>query len=232
MSTNITSALQPPPGPTNLVLPTASNPHPSQNPATFNDAFAVRRRVFIEEQNIAAEAEIDDDDARSWQWVLYTAKPDTNGTQAQANGSDCCSSNPAPEPVAVVRLVPPPHPPHESLTGPDKAASLPEFDLLHEPCIKLTRVAVVPEFRGTGLGRMLVDRALEWARRNAGEIDGSYAETVGQRPARPWSGLVLVHAQVDVEKMYQRLGFETDDALGRWDEEGIEHVGMWRRVKV
>jgi hypothetical protein len=42
------------------------------------------------------------------------------------------------------------------------------------------------------------------------------------------AGVVLVHAQVDVETMYAGLGFETDQSLGRWDEEGIEHVGMFR----
>jgi predicted GNAT family N-acyltransferase len=45
-----------------------------------------------------------------------------------------------------------------------------------------------------------------------------------------WKGLVLVHAQVDVERMYQGLGFVTNESLGRWDEEGIEHVGMFKRI--
>jgi len=44
--------------------------------------------------------------------------------------------------------------------------------------------------------------------------------------------LVLVHAQVDVERMYEGLGFVRDEGLGRWEEEGIMHVGMFRRVEV
>ena len=55
---------------------------------------------------------------------------------------------------------------------------------------------------------------------------------VREKEEMKWKGLVLVHAQVDVESMYQRLGFETDDSLGRWDEEGIEHVGMFKRISL
>lgn len=44
--------------------------------------------------------------------------------------------------------------------------------------------------------------------------------------------MVLVHAQVSVEKVWEKMGFVTDPRLGRWDEEGIEHLGMWKRVDV
>lgn len=218
-----TSAIQPPPG-RDLVLPRPWNPRPAENPSIFNDAMSVRQKVFIEEQGVAAEAEIDSDDARSWQWVLYRAGS-CNGDRT--NGADASRT-----PVAVIRLVPPPQAPHEALTHPEKAKSLPEYDLAHEPCVKLTRVAVVPEYRGKGLGRELVEMALEWVRRNAREIDDAWARALGETQAKRWTGLVLVHAQVDVEKMYERLGFETDQTLGRWDEEGIEHVGMWRRMEI
>lgn len=91
----------------------------------------------------------------------------------------------------------------------------------------------MPSFRGLGLGRRLVETALGWAAMHAADIDEAAAQIAAreQPPVTPipWRGLVLVHAQVDVERMYAGLGFETDQSLGRWDEEGIEHVGMFRR---
>ena len=107
--------------------------------------------------------------------------------------------------------------------------------MLHEPYIKLTRVAVLPEYRGKGIARHLVETAVDWARQWPGEIQAA-ADRVRRdvyntnaSAYAKWNGLVLVHAQVSVEGMYQRLGFETDEGMGRWDEEGIDHVGMWRR---
>ncbi|KAJ5826486.1 Acyl-CoA N-acyltransferase [Penicillium robsamsonii] len=213
-STFITS-IQPPPGPSaNLVLP--SDTSTNTNPTIFNDAMIIRKSVFIDEQHCTAESEIDSDDARSWHWVLYD-----NSTATST-------------PAGVIRLVPPPQAPHAHLTEPSAAQGAPEYDWAHEPCIKLTRVAIMPSFRGLGLGRQLVETALEWAAVHAADIDEGAAQIAarGQSPVTPipWRGLVLVHAQVDVEGMYAGLGFETDHSLGRWHEEGIEHVGMFRRV--
>ncbi|RJE18272.1 acetyltransferase, GNAT family, partial [Aspergillus sclerotialis] len=220
MANYIISIQTPPGGP--LSLPTPSNPSPSGNPAIFNDAMVVRRRVFIEEQNIDENAEIDDDDARSWHWVLYTdSSSQINGSTGQENATENGDRNP--KPVAVIRLVPPPHAPHEVVSHPEKANSLPKYDLSHEPYVKLTRVAVLPEYRGLGLGRKVVDAALEWAEHHGGDTEDAYARVTGEQERKKWEGLVLVHAQVEVEEMYKRLGFETDEGLGRWDEEGIDH---------
>lgn len=114
--------------------------------------------------------------------------------------------------------------------------------MLHEPYVKLTRVAVLPEYRGKGIARRLVETAVDWARQHPGELqaadDRVRRDVYGDASVSPspsanakWKGLVLVHAQVSVEGMYARLGFETDEGMGRWDEEGIEHVGMWMKLK-
>jgi predicted GNAT family N-acyltransferase len=68
---------------------------------------------------------------------------------------------------------------------------------------------------------MLVETSLKWAAEHKEEISG-----------QGWKGMVLVHAQVSVEKMWAKMGFVTDDKLGRWDEEAIEHLGMWRRLEL
>ncbi|OJJ74570.1 hypothetical protein ASPBRDRAFT_193286 [Aspergillus brasiliensis CBS 101740] len=220
-----TTTLVPPPSSTNTPLtlppPTTTLTTPTNTPLTT--ALTIRRDVFIREQNCTPEGEIDSDDPRSWQWVVYADQEHTN---SNTNGEGI-----NPTPVAVIRLVPPPHAPHEILTHPETASSLPEWDLKSELYVKLTRVAVVKEWRGCGLGRVLVDEALKWAVQNRGEIERAFREVTGGVEGE-WKGLVLVHAQVQVEGMYRRLGFETDEGLGRWDEEGIEHVGMWRRVQV
>lgn len=241
-----TTSIQPPPGPTTtLVLPNDPSA-PTTNPPIFNDAMKVRVRVFVDEQHCSADAEIDSDDARSWQWVIYASSPSEN-TQNPSSSSPAGSGS---TPVAVIRLVPPPHPPHELLTHPN--TNLPAYDWTHEPCIKLTRVAVLREYRGFGLGKRLVETALTWAAEHAGDVDAAAGELARQLSTeknkdndqnqnsergiegacQAWRGLALVHAQVDVEGMYSGLGFVRDEGLGRWDEEGIEHVGMFRRVEV
>lgn len=45
-------------------------------------------------------------------------------------------------------------------------------------------------------------------------------------------GLVLVHAQKTVEKVWTNHGFVKDESMGVWFEEEIEHVGMWKRIDV
>ncbi|KAL3479730.1 acyl-CoA N-acyltransferase [Aspergillus californicus] len=230
------TTIVPPPGPNNgepLALPTRTIPFPTTNSTLFNEALAVRLEVFVDEQKCAAELEIDDDDSRSWQWVVHDKTPEGKAAPAQI-------------PVAVVRLVPPPHVSHEDAVaafapggngmvseGPDGAA---KFELDNEPYIKFGRVAVLPDYRGCGLARRLMETAMEWAAENPDEISRAYAEVYkregGSGEAPEWKGLTLVHAQTQVEKLYGRLGYVTDEKLGRWVEEGIEHIGMWKRLDI
>jgi predicted GNAT family N-acyltransferase len=123
-----------------------------------------------------------------------------------------------------------------------------KYDMKHEPYIKFGRVAVLAAYRGLGLARRLMETGIKWAEENAGEINRALAEVVEKEslerkgteaeaeaepvPMPVWKGLALVHAQVDVEKMYGRLGFVTDDSMGTWVEEGIDHVGMWKNLNV
>lgn len=150
------------------------------------------------------------------------------------------------KPIGTIRLVPPPHESHYFVLSPAAAAVFREPP---EPYIKLGRIALLPAYRGRGLARTLVKTVLTWAsqhaeeissevkeigsgseqelRRESGEKDGEKAKTEDK-----WKGLVLVHAQLNAEKMYVRLGFVRDESMGTWVEEGIEHVGMWMRWPV
>lgn len=123
-------------------------------------------------------------------------------------------------PVGTIRLVPP--------QVPCDHAELQEGT--HEPSIKLTRVAIMPAYRGLGLGRRLVETILEWAAVHAAEIDEAPVAARGE--GRPWRGLVLVHAQLQVQGMYARIGFEVNEKVARWDEEGVEHLEMFRRIEI
>ena len=184
-------AMLPPPG--DIVAPGGfpANPLPTGAPQIFIDAMEVRIKVFCDEQNCSLEAELDEDDQRSWHWVAYL--PDGSGTDV---------------PVSVMRIVPFPHGPHPNGY----------FDPEEEPYFKIGRVATLASARGKGLMRKVTEAALEWLATNQQNLPPG------------WKGLVLSHAQVEVEKMYGKLGFVTDEKLGRWDEEGIEHLGMWKRV--
>ena len=215
-------------------------------PPDFLAAMAVREAVFVQEQRIPAENEFDADDPRSFHWVVYVSV----ASSVRENGRK--GTETAKVAAATVRLVPPPHPPHpapgsahkidnaEAASQVDEAPRTSEWHDGVEPYAKLGRLATIPSYRGLGLGRLVVGSALEWAGKHplavvplpspmsteAAKVGGG----LGQR--LEWKGLLLVHAQKTVEKMWKSLGFETDEAMGVWLEEGIEHVGMWRRIPV
>ncbi|KAJ0418556.1 acyl-CoA N-acyltransferase [Aspergillus carlsbadensis] len=238
-----TTTYIPPPGPdTPLTLPTRTVPFPYGNPMALNDALAVRLEVFVDEQKCAAEFELDDDDARSWHWVLYDENAVVPGAKSAVR-----------LPVAVIRVVPPPHA-HEGGHGDESSLTengdghgdgivngSAKYNTQHEPYIKFGRVAVLAGYRGLGLARRLMETGIKWAEENAGEINRALAVVVEKErkgteaesvPVPVWKGLALVHAQVGVEKMYGRLGFVTDESMGTWVEEGIAHVGMWKRLNL
>ena len=220
----MTTKLHPPDpilNPTNIPSVTSSTAIGSL-PGILRDAVSIRRQVFVDEQGCSAEAEIDADDARSWHWVLYdgSAPSPVSVSRTECMDESKSSATDRSPAVGTLRLVPPCPP---------------------APYVKITRVAVLPTHRGRGIGRHLVETAVEWAgvhgaavwgtgpSIDAGDVTG--ARDRGKGGTNRWPGWMLVHAQVDVEGMYARLGFRRDEGMGRWMEEGIEHVGMWRHIQ-
>lgn len=239
-------SLIPPPGPSVLKIFSKLSLAQSTVPSLFLDAAAIRNAVFVEEQQCSAAEEIDADDARSWHWVVCAASRDRVGSRAGAADLGSVETVAA----ATIRLVPvSPAAPHgddnviTQVEGPSHTPTL-MWDG-HEPYIKLGRLATLSAYRGLGLGRLLVNAALEWAAENAVELrstdelttreekrEEGEGENDGDGKGNGWNGLVLVHAQAVVESFYKRLGFVTDEGMGRWFEEGILHLAMWRRIEL
>lgn len=234
-------------------------------PQGFIDAMIVREEVFVKEQNIPLENELDEDDERSFHWTAYASIPikavspelrAQNGHGEQnGNGETDPNrrvSNSTKIPVGTIRLVPPPHPPHPTPGTHHPADALDtavdgdgrkDSTVVHdgrEAYIKLGRLAVIPEFRKAGISKLLIETALAFARNRPYDImpqhDPTMVEALRQESdggaGMDFKGLVLVHAQVGVQKVWKKYGFEYDESMGVWDEEGIDHVGMWKRLDV
>lgn len=256
------------------MYPTPTNPYPASNDPVFTDAMHVRDAVFVREQGCRAEEEIDTDDARSWGWVVYSSPPFTHPPSPSTSSSSSSEKKYLEiyenVPVGTIRLVPPPHAPHapHEPMGMDMHEENSENKQLpssssssSEPYVKITRVAILPSFRGYGLSRLMMSTAEQWARRNKKVIDQlSFTSQADSQRAhstrfessedsapgmmhaedddeeeeerKSWNGLIGLHAQIQVEKMYAAMGYETDTSMGKWDEEGILHVGMFKRVSV
>lgn len=99
-----------------------------------------------------------------------------------------------------------------------------------EPFLMMGRLATRREFRGRGYAKRLIEEAVGWAGGHRGDVVRDWRDERGERVR--WRGLFLAHAQVDKEVWYAGMGWRTDVGLGKWDECGIMHVGMWRRVEV
>ncbi|KAG0649048.1 hypothetical protein D0Z07_4742 [Hyphodiscus hymeniophilus] len=247
-------------GPSNLSeYDRKKSPHEQTStiPKTFIDAMEVREQVFVEEQHVPLENEFDSDDARACHWVVYASINTTTDPEvkdADGNIVQRKRSLTRTTPIGTIRLVPFPHAPHpepgskftfdsseEDSTGTppyivDRATTYHDGV---EPYIKLGRIAVVKEFRGAGVAKILANAAISWAQQNPKFFNPSVTELgmeklgatrTDQIPV--WNGLCCVHAQEQVENTWVKWGFKTDKEMGTWDEEGIMHVGMFQRLKI
>ena len=133
-----------------------------ESPADMNHAYAIRRRVFIEEQNVPEEIELDADDERAFHALaILDGVAIGCGRMLEHGDSE----------------------------------------------VKIGRMAVLREFRKTGVGahilRFLIDRARARGLRKA-----------------------ILHAQLTAEGFYLKEGF--NPVGGVFDEAGIAHRKMER----
>jgi GNAT superfamily N-acetyltransferase len=217
-----------------------SDPPPPVIPRGFVDAMAVRKAVFVEEQGYPLEEEIDEDDAYSYHWVVYASVSSKSATpppvQENVGEHQRRMSQGGNVPVGTVRLAPPPHGLHpasgsiDGVGGKTDVVRVPGGDQAtkfhdgKEPYVKLGRMATVKDFRGVGLGRLVVNAALDWVSMHKQDVetapkDPIEKERIGKEAEQmEWKGLVMAHSQVDKIKFYENLGFEVDEELGEWLE--------------
>lgn len=208
----------------------------------------------MEEQRACPlEHHIDFDDARSCHWVAFSSSSDQ--PKSPSDSSSISKSADGDEDdrersIGTIRLIPfpqsdlhpepgshhyapplaysPPAPAEEIFFSPPPKFEKDRATSFHdgvEPYIKLGHWAVLPEWRGKGVGDALVESALEWVMGNRNWAEGS-----GEGGYGKWRGLVCVHAQEMAVRAWVRNGFVVDEGMGVWWEAGIKHWGMWRRV--
>ena len=159
-------------------------------------AFAIRMRVFVKEQGVPREIELDCDDGRAVHFVAFA------GLRA----------------IGTARVV------------------------WHHGRAKIGRMAVLKSYRGRGVGKKLLKRAIAVALRK--EVRGQRSEVGGQTSAvknkasgarrrrqikhkhskEPGAPTIYLHAQVAVIGFYESMGFRCVGPI--FDEAGIPHRKM------
>jgi predicted GNAT family N-acyltransferase len=229
----------------------------AQIPDTFRDAMIVREKVFVQEQEIPLEYEFDEDDPRSAHWVAYSTdgpQPLAIPGRGPTNPAGLPVGT-----IRLVPFPHPPHPKAGGVYVDNKLVSIQgeggesttvvneppattgfarwsfvdrptTFHDGREPYFKLGRLAVVPSHRNRRLAGYLIEAAINWAIRNPTYFNPANI-TLDDGGGKPeWKGLILVHAQKTAVRVWRYHGFIEDELMGTWLEEGIEHVGMFRRV--
>ena len=133
-----------------------------QNPQERQQALDIRQRVFVEEQGVQAELELDVQDGEAIHWLGFR--------DGQVAGT-----------ARLLRY------------GQDSA--------------KVGRVAVLPAWRSSGLGRELMEEIHRWG---------------GAQPLKQ----ILLDAQVSVIPFYEKLGYQAEGEI--FEEAGILHRRMVR----
>lgn len=133
-----------------------------QNPEERQQALAIRQQVFVEEQGVPADLELDTHDEQAVHWLGWREG----------------------QPAGTARLVR-----YSQEQG------------------KVGRVAVLPRWRSSGLGRELMEEIHRWGR---------------QQPLQQ----ILLDAQVDVIPFYEKLGYQAEGEI--FEEAGILHRRMVR----
>jgi predicted GNAT family N-acyltransferase len=131
------------------------------------DAYPIRKRVFIEEQCVPEEMELDEFDLDARHALAYA-------------GPEC---------IGTARLV--------TLSGSVGSIG------------RIGRMAVLPEYRGQGIGRELLETLLKV----------SQSQDIKQ---------IELHAQVTVIPFYEKFGFIAQGDI--YDEAGIPHRDMILRI--
>lgn len=160
-------------------------------PAAKDEASAIRHKVFIEEQGVSTEEEWDEYDHQAWHLLAYaTASADEQALEI----IDAAKQLPSRSALGCARLIP---------CNNSNQSSL-------EKAIKVTRMAVVKEARGLGVGSQLLMRAERIAR----EQDYS---------------LLYLDAQVSAVEFYKAHGFNSEGEI--FMDAGIEHLRMTKSLK-
>jgi predicted GNAT family N-acyltransferase len=124
---------------TTTIIKTTHGTHEHHD--VYNDALGIRFAVFVDEQHVPQELEIEseDDEENAVHFVLYTSTSTTSSTDTD----NTTNANNAPQPVGTVRL----------LTKQEGAA---ETTLVQ-------RMAVLKSARGKGYGAQLFTAVIEYA---------------------------------------------------------------------
>jgi predicted GNAT family N-acyltransferase len=177
----------------------------AETPAEWAGAVAVRLAVFVDEQGVPVAAEVEEHDRTAIHAIAVLPSPSDAALLTPARTGSAGRA------VALAgRYLP------LSLTGArggrkDTGTIAPAVGtgrlLRGSPEARIGRVAVLPAWRGQGVGKRLMILLEEAAR-------ASHAATVS------------LHAQTRAMTFYERLGYRVEADGKPFDEDGILHVRM------